>query len=76
MCNDAKVCNNGTIYTPIITLYYFLLYYTSAGVPIAAGALVPVGVDLEPWMAAAAMAISSVSVVCNSLLLKCLWLVN
>ena len=70
-----KVCINGTI---IYTNYYviFPALYTSAGIPIAAGALVPVGVDLEPWMAAAAMAISSVSVVCNSLLLKCLWLVN
>ncbi len=50
---------------------FFAFIYNAAGVPIAAGALYPVfGILLSPVIAAAAMALSSVSVVGNSLRLR------
>src|SRR5229473_7022423 len=50
---------------------FFAFIYNAAGVPIAAGALYPVsGILLSPVVAAAAMALSSVSVVGNALRLR------
>jgi Cu+-exporting ATPase len=50
---------------------FFAFIYNAAGVPIAAGALYPVfGLLLSPIIAAAAMALSSVSVISNALRLR------
>jgi Cu+-exporting ATPase len=50
---------------------FFAFVYNAAGVPIAAGVLYPVsGLLLSPVIAAAAMALSSVSVVANALRLR------
>ena len=49
----------------------FAFLYNAAGVPIAAGVLYPVfGLTLSPVIAAAAMALSSVSVIANALRLR------
>jgi Cu+-exporting ATPase len=50
---------------------FFAFVYNAAGVPIAAGVLYPVlGILLSPMIAAAAMAVSSVSVIGNALRLR------
>jgi Cu+-exporting ATPase len=50
---------------------FFAFIYNAAGVPVAAGVLYPfLGVLLSPIIAAAAMALSSVSVVANALRLR------
>jgi Cu+-exporting ATPase len=50
---------------------FFAFVYNAAGVPIAAGVLYPVfGVLLSPVIAAAAMSVSSVSVIANALRLR------
>jgi len=52
---------------------FFAFAYNSVGVPIAAGVLYPVlGVLLSPMLAAAAMSLSSVSVITNALRLRTL----
>jgi Cu+-exporting ATPase len=50
---------------------FFAFVYNAAGVPIAAGVLYPLlGITLSPIVAAAAMALSSVSVIGNALRLR------
>ncbi|MDP6951514.1 MAG: copper-translocating P-type ATPase, partial [Alphaproteobacteria bacterium] len=50
---------------------FFAFFYNALGVPIAAGALYPViGLLLSPMIAAAAMSLSSVSVIGNALRLR------
>ena len=50
---------------------FFAFIYNAAGVPIAAGVLYPIfGILLSPVIAAAAMALSSVSVIANALRLR------
>jgi len=50
---------------------FFAFVYNAAGVPIAAGILYPAfGLMLSPIIAAAAMALSSVSVIANALRLN------
>lgn len=51
--------------------YAFALGYNLLALPLAAGALYPLlRVQLPPWLAGGAMALSSVSVVSSSLLLR------
>ncbi|XP_047336904.1 copper-transporting ATPase RAN1-like [Impatiens glandulifera] len=51
--------------------YVFAMGYNVVAIPVAAGVFFPwVRIELPPWAAGACMAMSSVSVVCSSLLLR------
>ncbi|MDP2789817.1 MAG: heavy metal translocating P-type ATPase [bacterium] len=54
----------------IVQNLFWALFYNVAGIPIAAGVFAGIGLTLRPELAGLAMALSSVSVVGNSLLLK------
>ncbi|MEK7631635.1 MAG: heavy metal translocating P-type ATPase [Patescibacteria group bacterium] len=54
----------------IVQNLFWALFYNVAGIPIAAGVFAGIGLTLRPELAGLAMALSSVSVVSNSLLLK------
>lgn len=58
-------------FTRIRLNYVFAMAYNVIAIPIAAGVFFPlVKLKLPPWAAGACMALSSVSVVCSSLLLR------
>lgn len=46
---------------------FWAFFYNCVGIPVAAGALVPLGIMLNPMFAAAAMSLSSIFVVSNAL---------
>lgn len=67
---DAIRLSSQTIGTIHENLFW-AFFYNVVSVPIAAGVLYPIcGFMLNPMIAGAAMALSSVSVVCNSLRLS------
>lgn len=66
----------GAVFRRVKFNFFWACIYNLIALPVAAGVLYPVGnrhIRLDPVWAALAMAFSSVSVVCSSLMLKTRW---
>lgn len=62
---------SATVFRRVKLNFLWALVYNTTALPIAAGVLYPVGhIRLDPVWASLAMALSSVSVVCSSLMLR------